>query len=413
MYAFHLGRELARTGYDVAFVIPNYQKAVTEEYSYESFRVIKYAEPSLVDRDLKMGKRPPEGLSHFREVLPVEKPDVVHFHEIAGSNGITFGHVHAAKEQEYKVVTTLHVSRYTAAVDNGDVTDDIFNIKQASQHVYKKKGLGSASVFVHHFATALSNTGIDLTSLGTIGTALSVPRLMEEKRDQFLQLVENSDKVVTVARWYYDVLVTNGIDINKLHFIEQGVEEWYAKSDEPRHESSPVKIIFIGRISAIKGVKLLMEAVKEIDDENFLLDIYGDSGEDEQYIGECKVISECCRTLAFKGRLNPDKKYEVMRSYDLLALPSSVQEMSPLVIREAFAAGIPVLASDSMGAKEQIQDGKNGWLFRMNDKKDLKEKLKMLISHPEKLIEAKNYMPPLRTFTDVAREYKKLYEDIA
>jgi glycosyltransferase involved in cell wall biosynthesis len=56
--------------------------------------------------------------------------------------------------------------------------------------------------------------------------------------------------------------------------------------------------------------------------------------------------------------------------------------MSPLVIKEAFAAGIPVLASNVYGNAEQINDGKNGWLFKFNDSDALKTKLQQLIDDP-------------------------------
>ena len=55
-----------------------------------------------------------------------------------------------------------------------------------------------------------------------------------------------------------------------------------------------------------------------------------------------------------------------MADYDLLCVPSLSSEMSPLVIQEAFAAGIPVLASRGYGNIEQIRHGENGLVFNFN-----------------------------------------------
>ena len=86
--------------------------------------------------------------------------------------------------------------------------------------------------------------------------------------------------------------------------------------------------------------------------------------------------------------------------------------MSPLVIQEAFAAGIPVLASNVYGNSEQIIDNKNGILFKYNDVKSLLSKLNRLIMEPElKYDLAKNIDPPL-IFKQVGRVYVQLNEEL-
>jgi glycosyltransferase involved in cell wall biosynthesis len=101
----------------------------------------------------------------------------------------------------------------------------------------------------------------------------------------------------------------------------------------------------------------------------------------------------------------------MLSSYDLLCLPSAF-EMSPLVIQEAFTAGIPVLASNVYGNAEQITDGLNGWLFNCNDANDLEKKLQILINKPFMLAEATKHFPVLNTFTNVANDHLKLYGSI-
>ena len=86
--------------------------------------------------------------------------------------------------------------------------------------------------------------------------------------------------------------------------------------------------------------------------------------------------------------------------------------MSPLVIQESFAAGIPVLASDIYGNAEQVIDNVNGWLFKFNDSKHLKMKLQQLIDDPERIRSAKQNLPAIRSFKEVAAEYEKLYNNI-
>ncbi|RYG36104.1 MAG: glycosyltransferase, partial [Chitinophagaceae bacterium] len=87
-------------------------------------------------------------------------------------------------------------------------------------------------------------------------------------------------------------------------------------------------------------------------------------------------------------------------------------EMSPLVIQEAFAAGIPVIGSDVYGNAEQISDNRNGWLFRFQDVNALTEILQTLIRQPEKIGEAKKTISAPKTFAEVASGYEVVYQEI-
>jgi len=99
----------------------------------------------------------------------------------------------------------------------------------------------------------------------------------------------------------------------------------------------------------------------------------------------------------------------VLAGYDILCLPSTFSEMSSLVIQEAFAAGIPVLASRVYGNMEQVKDGHNGLLFDFRSSKDLKAKLAKLISEPGFLQRLRENVRPPGSFDKVNSAYLQLY----
>ena len=116
--------------------------------------------------------------------------------------------------------------------------------------------------------------------------------------------------------------------------------------------------------------------------------------------------------VALKGSLNPELVIETIQQYDIICIPSAVSEMGPFVLKEAFAAGIPAIASNVYGNAEQITDGINGWLFNFNDINDLKNKLQLLIKDPLLIVKASQHITPVKSFETVADEHEKLYTEI-
>ena len=118
VYTWALSKALHKQGIEAKVLIPNYGQTLDEEYEYDVIRIHKYAEPSLVNRSLIMGFSRPDGLKNFENYLKIEHPDIIHFHELAGSNGITLHHLKAAKDAGAKIVMTFHLAGYTCRTGN-------------------------------------------------------------------------------------------------------------------------------------------------------------------------------------------------------------------------------------------------------------------------------------------------------
>ncbi|MES1226474.1 MAG: glycosyltransferase, partial [Bacteroidota bacterium] len=132
----------------------------------------------------------------------------------------------------------------------------------------------------------------------------------------------------------------------------------------------------------------------------------------DAYTRNCVAITHHKKNIHWKGELPNEDVVKTMQQYDALCLCSTFSEMSPLVIREAFAAGIPVIASDVYGNAEQIEHGKNGLLFQFKNTASLKRQLLHCINDPAMLENMKmNIMQP-RDFSEAGAEYYNLYQTI-
>jgi glycosyltransferase involved in cell wall biosynthesis len=170
----------------------------------------------------------------------------------------------------------------------------------------------------------------------------------------------------------------------------------------------PVKMVFIGRIQPTKGIHLIIEAMHSFSPGQVQIDIYG-RPETTDYYKQCISDSTGMPHVIWKGEINREEVVERLAQYDIFCLASTFSEMSPLVIQEAFAAQIPVLASKVYGNVEQIQDNYNGLLFEFNSSLSLKRKIQNLVEDTELLPHLKRNIIQPNNFESVSNAYLELY----
>jgi glycosyltransferase involved in cell wall biosynthesis len=418
VYTWVLSKQLQQQGVAIKVLIPHYGKTEDADYVYDGLEVHQYAEPSVVDRSLIMGFRQSDGLQNFFTYLEKEQPDIVHFHELAGSNGITLQHLHAAKGSGAKVIMTFHLAGYTCktgtlvfrgeSLCNGEI-----DLHKCSICYLHSRGYTYAASYLTDASSILHNLSIDTSKWGNkVGTALGTVPILAKLNTDLKTLVSSCDRVVAIANWYQKILQTNMIDPNKISFIPQALPQEPISApldNKPIH--GPLKLLFLGRINKFKGVHLLLDALRYIDCSLVTLSIYGNS-DDEAFENELRIKTANQSNIYLGGELDQKDVIPTMRKHDILCLCSTFSEMSPLVIQEAFAARIPVIASNVYGNAEQITHGENGLLFKFNDVEDLRNQILKCINHPDLLIEMANKITPPRSFKDLASDYLELYKSI-
>ena len=89
--------------------------------------------------------------------------------------------------------------------------------------------------------------------------------------------------------------------------------------------------------------------------------------------------------VCFMGPASRESIPELFATTDVLVVPSLWYENSPLVISEAFAASVPVVASRVGALAEKVRDGVDGLLFPMGDARALASALQELAEQPDLL----------------------------
>lgn len=124
--------------------------------------------------------------------------------------------------------------------------------------------------------------------------------------------------------------------------------------------------VFVGRVSEEKGIRILLDAWARLTN-SIALKIVGD--------GPLRSSLECTHSsnprIEWLGQLDHSSAMAVIREARWLIFPSSCYETYGLTIAEAFAAGVPVVASRVGCIPELVEHGKTGLLFTVGDSKAL------------------------------------------
>ncbi|MEJ8842220.1 glycosyltransferase [Lacibacter sp. H375] len=419
VYTFQLAKYFQSKGYITVVVFPNRNGSVPSYYEVEGLPVYTYEETDVNDKALMRGERPPAGLPNFSKLIQQLQPDIVHFQELEASTSIGLYHVKEVARLGYRSVFTLHLSHYTCFTGTlmeslERSCDGVIDESKCTHCSFRTKGLSPTfSRLLGTGARVLKSFRINTGSVShSMATALSMPFLIEQKKVNLITLSKLVSKLVVITDWYKRVMVLNHVPEESIKVIKQGlphkIEVGIPELEMP---ASPLRLVFIGRISQFKGVHLLLDALSGLPADKIILDIYGSSNDDD-YTEACKKKTLSMKHVKWKGTLQKEEVLRELRNYHALCLPSTFSEMSPLVIQEAFAAGIPVIASNVYGNAEQVTHGVNGLLFRFNDSASLREQLLHCINNPELVMRLKKAVPLPRSFDEVGAAYYALYKEL-
>jgi glycosyltransferase involved in cell wall biosynthesis len=137
------------------------------------------------------------------------------------------------------------------------------------------------------------------------------------------------------------VIIPSGVDLKKFNTVNK-----HKGSDEIRD------LLFVGRLSKQKNLDMLLSAFKLLQKEcELTLHIVGD-GERRKMIQQ-RIAKENLRNVILHGRVSDEELRNLYQKSDIFVLPS-LYESFPLVLLEAMASGLPIVASDIPGIRSVV-----------------------------------------------------------
>lgn len=200
--------------------------------------------------------------------------------------------------------------------------------------------------------------------------------------------IEGCKKVIAISNDNMEEIINKfPAAINKLEFIKNGynsseffIEDLNKKEILKKYAISQEFekiVLFVGRISKLKGIDVLLKAAEIYENEKVLTLIAGDG----EYKEELNVLKEKLnlKNIVFLGSKEHCELRELYNIADVLVLPSR-KEALPLVAIEALACGTPAIVTNQSGMDEIINKDV-GLIFEMDNEKMLAEKINLILNN--------------------------------
>lgn len=219
----------------------------------------------------------------------------------------------------------------------------------------------------------------------------------------------------------------NGVDQRSFRGV-QGTSPVHLKADTtydlPNGAGSPTYVVsgfsrtrsglrlgFLGSLIVSKAPHVLLDAAARLPRGSVSVDLFGAYS---AYHGDDSYRQQLDASLRgdgvrVHGAIAHEQVAEALASIDVLVVPSIWPENAPLVIQEAFLAGIPVVASRIGGIPEMVADGQDGLLFRAGDVEDLSGTLARFLDDPGLLDTLRAGILPVRSIDEDIAFARSLY----
>lgn len=287
----------------------------------------------------------------LRALIRRERPRVAHFHNTFPL--VSPAAYHAARAEGVPVIQTLHNYRLICPdalfFRDGRVCEDCMGKK------FPWPGVAHACYRESRSAS------------GTVAAMLFAHRTLRTWKgavDQYVALTE-------FARRKF---VEGGLPPEKIV-----VKPNFVHPDPGTGQGRGDYFLFVGRLSTEKGLDTLLAAGKQLGEE-VRIKVVGD-GPLAPQVAEAATH----QNLEWLGQLPKDQVLSMMKEARALIFPSVWYEGFPVVIAEAYAVGLPVIASDLGSMSTLIDHRRTGLRFRPGDPKDLAAQVRWAVTHQPEL----------------------------
>lgn len=344
----------------------------------------------------------------LRDLLRRIRPDVVHVHNLLN---LSFDLPRLARREGAAVVATLH--DFTLFCASGgqrlhlaerhvchDIDFDRCSRCFRDTPFFRLMEAQTASVAVPAWVARWFGAPTRPPSISPAAFALRFERAA--------RLGSEIELFVSPSRALAVDAIRFGLPADRVEVSGNGLELFEPPVKSPRSDG-PLRIGFIGTLIWHKGTHVLIEALGQLPVDRYLARIHGFLDWNPDYVAQLRRAAHGL-PVEFAGGFGPGESARILAELDVVVVPSLWPENAPMVILEAFRAGVPVVAARVGGIPELISDGVWGATYEPHSAADLASELAKLISDPERLSRYVAALPPVKSIRVDAADWERRYQ---
>lgn len=359
----------------------------------------------------------PVTASYLGDFLDEIRPDLVH---VTSCITLSASILRVVKEAGIPLVLSLtdfwflcpriNLFRSDSQLCDGVTTPwDCLNCQMLENKTYQWSSKLLPTAAVSRLLTEASKHSSITRRTGFRGLAVDMAR-----RKSFLKnALTWPDVRITASQFTYDLFKSNGVQ-EEIMIRPYGHDLSWLGSGSEKTLSKQVRFGYIGQISEYKGVHLLLQAARLLNDllgKKFIVSVYGNLDKSPAYGEELRTLAQDTDAISFCGTYNHENSAAVYAGIDVLVVPSLWYDF-PLIIHEAFASQTPVITTNLGGMAESVQHEVSGLLFERGSVPDLARQMRRIVEEPGLLTHLRSGLPPVKTIQEEVRDLESIYRSL-
>lgn len=293
-----------------------------------------------------------EARTRFSNLLDRVQPDIVHLQSIHGH--ISPSIIFEARKRKLPIVWTLH--------DYKLICPNTLFINDATGTVCEACG---RNAYYQPVLRRCKKGSLLASSMAAL----------EAYAHQLMQVRKQVDAFITPSQFLWNKLIDRGFNPLTVHHVPHFVPHMPEISEDQKH--SPGYVLFLGRLEAIKGISVLIEASRLVPDISVI--VAGPLNQE----ASGRLLNQFSKNAVYVGMKSGDELASLLRGASAVVLPSICYENQPMSILEAFSYGKPVVASDLGGMSELVANEERGLLFQPGSPNALADAMRRIMDYPE------------------------------
>jgi glycosyltransferase involved in cell wall biosynthesis len=414
-YVAALAHRQVQQGFKVTIAAPAVRAA---RYVHEGLPVERYPLSATLELVDLWGAGDPVAAAAFGQLLDRVKPDLVHLH--AYTAGVSLRIAQDITRGRIPLVFTYHSPSVTCARGTllrwgSDACSGQLSSEPCATCTLASYGLPRLIALAAQPAARLASH-LNVLSGGGLSTAVRIPELVALRNRCVLEFLEQPARIMVPAQWSLELLARNGQARDRIVLVRHGLDPDTLRSagELSRAQGQPgteLRIAFLGRLDPAKGAHLLIEALERDARLPVRLVLFGleQQGAYESYRRALRNRARQDSRIEVRRALPHVEVIAAMRDFDIIAVPSIVLETGPLVVLEAFAAGVPVVGTRLGGIAELVMHRHNGLLIDASPAA-WQAALAELVQQPALLQSLRAGIEQPRTLEAVADDVARVYQ---